>query len=122
MKTLMTFALACALGLAPNADAKIPSAENSPYVVTKNMAMWMGDNGKLKVSFNRQEGRATIELRNGRSTLYQEVIALHGGAMQSFDLSRLPSGTYEIRVIIGQQVTSKTVEIGYVKEHTFKLN
>ncbi len=124
MKTLITLALACALGLAPNADAKplATDTETSTYVVSGKMALWLTNEGKLKLAFDRQEGTANLEIRNSSQQLYHNTISLRNGAYQTLDLSELGSGTYEVRVKIGKQVTTKTVVIGQVNERSFRLS
>ncbi|MPR36855.1 hypothetical protein [Salmonirosea aquatica] len=124
MKTLITFALACALGLAPDTDAKPLAAgtETSTYVVSGKMALWLTQDGKLKLAFDRQEGNANIEIRTQSQKLYHNVIGLKNGAQQTLDLTELGTGTYEVRVKIGKQVTTKTVVIGQVNERVFRLS
>lgn len=124
MKTLITFALACALGLAPHAEAKIPTTgtETTNYVVAEKMAIWLTNEGKLKLSFDRQSGTANVEIRTHSQKLYHNVIALKNGAQQTLDLSELGTGTYEVQVKVGKQVITKTVVIGQVNERSFRLN
>lgn len=124
MKTLMTFALACALGLAPNANATTLAAgnETSTYVVSEKMAIWLTNDGKLKLAFDRQEGSANVEIRTQSQKLYHDVIGLKNGAQQTLDLSELGTGTYEVRVKVGKQVITKMVVIGQVSERSFRLN
>lgn len=120
----MTIALACALGLASNAEAKSPAAgtETSTYLVSEKMALWLTQDGKLKLAFDRQDGIANIEICTPSQKLYREAISLKNGAQQTLDLSELGTGTYEVRVKVGKQVTTKTVVIGQVSERSFRLN
>ena len=124
MKTLMTFALAFALGLAPNADAKnhLHVNENSTYLVMEKMALWLTNDGKLKLLFERQSGIANVEISTASQKVYHNAIALKNGARQTLDLSELGAGVYEVRVKIGKQVTTKTIVISQVSERSFQLN
>jgi len=91
-------------------------------VVSEKMALWLTNEGKLKLAFDRQEGVANVEIRTQSQKLYHNVIALKNGAQQTLDLSELGTGTYEVRVKIGKQVITKTVLIGQISERSFRLN
>lgn len=122
MNTLFALALAFTLNTAPTTDDKTTSRETSTYVVTDKFAIWLTDAGKLKLSMGHQNTTATIKLRNGSTTLYQSNIDLRKGAQQTFDLSQMGEGTYQIQVTIGDEVTTKTVQIGQVQERTVRLS
>lgn len=122
MNTLFALALACTLSTAPSTDNKLVSRETSSYVITDKLAIWLTDAGKLKLSLAHQAGKATIELRNGRSTLYQNTVNLRNGALQTFDLSQISEGTYQIQVTIGQEVTSKTIRIEQDRKSLIRLS
>lgn len=122
MNTLIALALACTLSTAPTADDKLTSRETSTYVVTDKVAIWLTDAGKLKLSMAHQTGNASIEFRDQRSTLYRSTVNLRKGAQQTFDLSQVSEGSYQIRVTIGQEVISRTIQIGRVQERTVRLS
>jgi hypothetical protein len=122
MNTLFALALAFTLNTAPINDDKNTSRETSTYVVTDKFAIWLTDAGKLKLSMGQQNVMATIKLTNGSKTLYKNSIDLRKGAQQSFDLSQIGEGTYQIEVTIGDEVTTKTVQIGQVNERTVRLS
>ncbi|MDB5242716.1 MAG: hypothetical protein JWP57_3341 [Spirosoma sp.] len=123
MNTLFALALACTLSTAPNNDDnKITSRETSTYVVTENLALWLTDAGKLKLMMGHQPGKATIELRNEKGRLFVETVDLRKGVQQTFDLSEVTSGTYQIQVKIGDQVTTKTIQIDRVQSRTMQLS
>lgn len=112
MNTLFALALACTLSTAPKTDDdKLTSRETSTYMVTDNMALWLTETGKLKVALGQQSGNATIEFRNDKGALYHETVNLRKGIHQTFDLSEIADGTYQIQVTIGKQVTTKTIQI-----------
>ena len=122
MNTFFALALACTLSTAPKTDDKTTSRETSTYVVTDKFAIWLTDAGKLKLSLSRQNGKATIELRNQTGVLYQDVVNLRNGIQQTFDLSQVSDGTYQIQVTIGNEVTTKTIQIERVQERTIRLS
>ncbi len=121
MNTLFALALACTLSTAPNDDHKINSRETSTYVVTDKFAIWLTDAGKLKLAMGQHPGKATVELRNEKGRMFIETVDLRKGAHQTFDLSDVATGTYQIQVKIGDQVTTKTIQIDRVQSRTMQL-
>ncbi len=127
MKTLMTFAMAYALSLAANPDARSAVNENAPtakstYVVTDKMAMYMAANNKLQLRFVRQPGYAFVEILEGPRTLYRNSIDLRNGANQRLDLSQLAPGSYTIQVNVGKETTTRTVQINWNTVRSLSLN
>ncbi|GHB75529.1 hypothetical protein [Persicitalea jodogahamensis] len=128
MKTLITFAMACALSLAAQPDARSAadgtntSTAKSSYVVTDKMAMYMSSGNKLQLRFSKLSAMATVEVLNGPRTLYRNSIDLRKGANQLLDLSQLEAGSYTIQVSIGKQTTTKTLTIGWNSERSFQLS
>lgn len=121
MNTLIALALACTLSTAPH-DDKRPSREPSTYVVTDKVAIWLTEAGKLKLSMGHQAGNASIELRDQRNTLYRSTVNLRKGIHQTFDLSQVTEGTYQILVTIGGEVIAKTIRIEPVQGRTVQLS
>lgn len=128
MKTLITFAMACALSLASQPDArsadngsKTPTARSS-YVVTDQMAMYMTGSSKLQLRFARLNEKASVEVLDGPRTLYRNFIDLRNGANQVLDLSQLAAGSYTVRVSVGKQTTVKTLTVGWNTERSFQLS
>ena len=123
MNTLFALALACTLSTAPtNDDNKITSRETSTYMVTDNFALWLTENGKLKLSMGQQDAKATIELRGDKGTLYHGSVNLRKGIQQTFDMSQVTDGSYQIQVTIGKQVTTKTIQIQHVQNRVVRLS
>ena len=123
MNTFFALALACTLSTAPNADNEPAVNETASYVVTDKVAIWLTDAGKLKLTLGRNDERATVELRHEKTTLYYQSVDLRKtAAMQTFDLSTLTQGTYQIRVTIGGQIISKTIQIESVQSRTCRLS
>jgi hypothetical protein len=125
MKTILTMALACALGLAPKALSATPEGtpdEKSTYLVTDKMAMYLASDNKLRLRFGHLDGNATVEVLNGPHTLYRSSIDLRKGAHQTFNLSELESGSYQIRVTIGKQVVDRTLVIRDHSGKSFRLD
>ena len=113
MNTFFALALACTLSTAPNvnSDDKLMSRETSTYVITDKVAIWLTDAGKLKLAMGHHNGNAIIELRDQKGVLHHGLVNLRKGAQQTFDLSQINEGTYQIQVTIGEQVTTKTIRI-----------
>lgn len=126
MKTLMTLSLAWALGLAvpdtPGFAPESTSTEKSTYVVTDHMAMYLGSDNKLRLRFGQVPGSAIVEVLNGPRTLYRDRVDLRKGAHLNLNLTELETGTYQIRVSIGKQFTSKTLVIRNHTEQSFLLS
>jgi len=126
MKTVMTLALAIAFGMAapdtPCFASESTSPEKSTYVVTENMAMYLGTDNKLRLRFRHLDGNATVEVLNGPRTLYRSFIDLRKGAHQTLNLSELETGSYQIRVTIGKQTVDKTLIIRQHTEQSFLLS
>ncbi|GAB2558696.1 hypothetical protein [Spirosoma areae] len=122
MNTLFALALAFSLSTAPNTDDKLTSRETSTYVITDHLALWTTNAGKLKLSMAQQTGKATIAIRKGKGVLYQETVNLRKGAQQTFDLSQMNDGTYEIQVTVGQETTTKTIRIERAAERMVRLS
>ncbi len=123
MKTLMTNALACAFGLASDADTNdlATGTETSPYAVLEEMAIWLTSEGKLKLALDCQDGPETVEIRTQSQNLYQNVIALKYVVQRTLDHSELGTG-HLVRLKIGRQVTTKAVVTDQVRERSFHLN
>ena len=125
MKTVLTLALACALGQAIEARSATPEGTprvKSSYVVTDKMAMYVGSDNKLRLRFGQQNDHALVEVLNGPRTLYRNHLYLRKGTHQNLNLSELEAGSYQIRVTIGKQVTEKTLVISHRTEQIFLLN
>jgi hypothetical protein len=69
-----------------------------------------------------QNAKATIELRNAKEILYQDVVNLRNGAQQTFDLTQVANGTYQIQITIGQEVTTRTIQVERVQERSIRLS
>ena len=122
MNTLFALALACTLSTPPRTDDKLASRETSTYVVTDKLAIWLTDAGKLKLSLAHQAGTATIEFRSEKGRLYQHTVNLRKGVQQTFDLSQVSEGTYQIQVTIGEEVTTKTIRIAQEQKSLIRLS
>lgn len=123
MNTLFALVLACTLSTAPNADdKKTTSSESTTYIVTDKLAIWLTETGKLKLTMAQQASNATIEVRNQKGTLYQNTVNLRKGIQQTFDLSEMGDGTYQIQVTVGQEVITKTLRIEHSAERTLRLS
>ncbi|WP_020602196.1 hypothetical protein [Spirosoma spitsbergense] len=123
MNTFFALALAATLSTAPNTndDSKTLPKEATTYIVTDNVAIWLSEAGKLKLAIGQDTNEATIEFRSQKETLYTSTIALKKAVHQTFDLWQLPQGNYQIRVTIGGQVISKTIQIESVQSRTCRL-
>ena len=128
MKTLITFAMACALSLATQPDArsadngnKAPTAKSS-YVVTNQMAMYMTGSHKLQLRFAHLQEKATVEVLLGPRTLHRSSIDLRNGANQVLDLSQLEAGSYTVRVSVGKQTITRSLTVGWNSERLFQLS
>ena len=125
MKNVLIMALACTLGLASNARSGTqegtPTVKSS-YVVTDKMAMYLASDNTLRLRFGHVKENAIVEVLNGPRTLYRSHIDLRKGANQTLNLSELESGSYQIRVTIGKQVTDKMLFISRSVEKSFQLS
>lgn len=125
MKKVLTMALACALGLASHARCAPPEGiptVKSTYVVTDNLAMYIASDNTLRLRLAALDRNAVVEILNGPRTLYRSFLARRKAVYQSLNLSELETGCYQVRVMIGKQVTSKTLTISHQTERTLRLN
>ena len=125
MKNVLVMALACALGLTPrvrSATQESTPTVRSTYVVTDKMAMYLASDNTLRLRFGQVNENAVVEVLNGPRTLYRNHIDLRKGAHQTLILSELESGSYQIRVRIGKQVTDKMLIINQSVEKSIRLS
>ena len=124
MNTFFALALACTLNTAPTAtsDDKLMSRETSTYVITNKVAIWLTDASKLKLSMGHHDGNAIIELRDQKGVMHYDRVNLRKGAQQTFDLSQINEGTYQIQVTIGKDVMTKTFRIERSVERVIRFS
>ncbi|WP_080239092.1 hypothetical protein [Spirosoma rigui] len=122
MNTFFALALACTLSTAPKTDDKLTSRESTTYMVTDNLALWLTETGKLKVAVGQHPGNGTIEFRGDKGALYHGTVDLRKGIHQTFDLSEIADGTYQIQVTVGKQVTTKTIQIERNQNRVVRLS
>lgn len=106
----------CALLAAPSfaeVNHKPVRPDTSSYVVTSNMALWLSPTtGKLRLTIDQQPCYATIRIMNRGKVLYTTPVDVRKQAVgQTFDLSLLPQGLYEVAIITSNGTVSKKIAI-----------
>ena len=67
----------------------------------------------IKLTVGAEEAKAVVILRDvDGHVLYRNQVDLQQGFNQKFNISELPTGTYQIAVTVNKQSTVKTFEVG----------
>ncbi|UFH51943.1 hypothetical protein [Spirosoma sp. KNUC1025] len=105
MKKVLLLMLGLAAGTASFAASAPQNTPSATLVVTADQ--------RLKLTIGPEEGKAVVILRDlAGHTLYSNQVDLLQGFNQKFNISELPTGTYEIAITVGKQSTVKSFEVG----------
>ena len=105
MKNVLLLMLGLVAGTASFANSTTPAAPSANLAVTTDH--------KLNLTIAPEEAKAVVILRDfDGHTLYRSQVNLQHGFNQKFNLTELPTGTYQIAITVGQQSTVKTFEVG----------
>lgn len=106
------FALLLAGTLHTAAPVASPAPATPTYLVNEHMAVWVSNDRKLHVVLGQQQAEADIRLSDEETDYVHQSVKLHQGTIsQTYNLSAMPNGAYQLTIRLDQHVIRKTVVV-----------